>query len=635
MLWIYRISMKRKLFIALSPLLIALLWFSGNGYMARLAIQQQMATVTELMHVAKAAGDAAHELQKERGMSAGYLGSKGQQFRQELTNQYASANQALSAFQDITRQLSSREEASTIAAALQRYQAQIGGLNDIRENVQGQRIAAPDAIGFYTTTIKILLDLVGDISHLPQPGIMLNKLTTYYAILNLKEQAGIERALLTNTFSSGQFTPENYRRFSAVVGKQDAWAETFLRFASPENIVAWQQLQQQPETTRALGMRDSAFTHATQGDFGISAADWFAAQTARINAIKHLEDAQSAQLLDQAQQLDVQAHNDELTFLIGTLIALIAALTFAVLIARRIDVQLKQALTHISLMGSDLTQRLAIPGTDELSQLCAAYNQAMERIQTIIREIKVGANVMLDASNNIASGNQDLAQRTDEQAASLVETASSMEQISTAIEQTAESARQAERLTTEMEQEVQEADRIATEASQSIETIRASSEHISRIVSSIDEISFQTNLLALNAAVEAARAGEQGKGFAVVATEVRNLSQRCAREASAIRELVDQNILNISEGVEKVHESGRALHLAAENTSRMKQYVTDISHAASEQSLGVNQIHLALNQLEQVTQQNATLVSEAATASATLDEQSAAMADMVNQFVVD
>ncbi|MDK1101457.1 methyl-accepting chemotaxis protein, partial [Cronobacter sakazakii] len=150
----------------------------------------------------------------------------------------------------------------------------------------------------------------------------------------------------------------------------------------------------------------------------------------------------------------------------------------------------------------------------------------------------------------------------------------------------------------------------------------------------IDDISFQTNLLALNAAVEAARAGELGRGFAVVASEVRTLSQRCAREAGLIRELVANNMAKIGEGVEHVDASGKALDGAVANTARMRTFISDIARAAAEQSLGVSQVHEALNQLEQVTQQNAALVSEAATASQTLDNQSKTMSQLVNRFVV-
>lgn len=183
-----------------------------------------------------------------------------------------------------------------------------------------------------------------------------------------------------------------------------------------------------------------------------------------------------------------------------------------------------------------------------------------------------------------------------------------------------------------MANDVMDATRVSNEASQSMAAIRSSSDNIFQIVASIDEISFQTNLLALNAAVEAARAGT-GQGFAVVAAEVRHLSQRCAREASLIRELVNQNMDNIGEGVQRVSASEAALKAAADTTGRMKQYVSDIARAANEQSLGVTQVHQALNQLEQVTQQNAALVSQMATASQMLDAQSKSMSTLVDRFV--
>lgn len=187
-----------------------------------------------------------------------------------------------------------------------------------------------------------------------------------------------------------------------------------------------------------------------------------------------------------------------------------------------------------------------------------------------------------------------------------------MEQLSTTITQTADNAREAEHLTIRLEKEVRQASNVASAANQSMGDIRSSSEKISNIVTSIDDISFQTNLLALNAAVEAARAGEMGRGFAVVASEVRNLSQRCAKEANQIRELVAQNMVKISEGVERVTASATALEAAADNTTSMKQYIADIARVATEQSQGVTQINLALRPMEQVTQQNAALVSQAA-----------------------
>jgi methyl-accepting chemotaxis protein len=443
----------------------------------------------------------------------------------------------------------------------------------------------------------------------------------------------VERALLSNIFSTNSFGDGQFRMFSDVVGKQDAWLTAARRFSSPSQASELDNTLKSVDAVRALELREVAFDKANQGGFNINPGDWFKAQTRRIEVLRTLENHAADTLQSHAESLAHDARVDWQSFIALSLIAMLVAIVFAVLVARSIQQQLTGTLKTIAEMDGDLTRRLEVPGSDELSALNFAYNQAIENIQRIVQEIKSGAVILRGASSDIAAGNQDLAQRTDEQAASIVETAASMEQISSNITQTAGNAREAERLTQEMERDVQEANRVSDEASQSMVAIRSSSEQIAQIVTSIDEIAFQTNLLALNAAVEAARAGELGKGFAVVATEVRNLSQRCAREANLIRELVNQNMDKIGEGVTWVTASATALKAAADNTGRMRQYVGDIAHAAMEQSLGVSQVHQALNQLEQVTQQNAALVSQAAAASQMLDGQSEVMSRLVDRFI--
>lgn len=633
MLWIYRISMKMKLFIALLPLLAALMWLGGSGIVERIAAQRQMENMSTLTQLAIKAGEVVHELQKERGMSAGYLGAKGQGFRDELAAQRQLTDQALSRFDNAIAGTDPEILTSQVAEALTRFDQTRQQLTGLRQQVSDIAIETNNALTHYTASVTTLLNIVSDISHLSPSGEIVNQLAGYFSLLNTKEQAGIERALLSNIFSADQFAPGQFQRLNTVVGKQDAWLNAARRFLTPVQAQALDAALAQPQATQALALRDAAIAKADVGGFGVNATRWFGIQTQRIEILKSQEDASANNLLSTAARLAQDAHAAWVRFLLISLSALIIALGIAIVVARSIHRQLQATLREIAEMEGDLTRRLTVPGTDELSALNRAYNHAIESIQHIVSEIKSGATVLRHASANIADGNQNLAQRTDEQAASLVETAASMEQISTTINLTADSAREAEKLTVAMQQEVSQANHVAAQASQSMEAIRASSEQISSIIKSIDDISFQTNLLALNAAVEAARAGESGRGFAVVATEVRNLSQRCATQAHQIRELVNENMAKIGEGVDRVTASGKALQLAAEQSDRMREYISDIARAAEEQSLGVAQVHLALSQLEQVTQQNAALVSQAASESHSLDQQSEAMTELVDRFV--
>ncbi|MDK2377815.1 methyl-accepting chemotaxis protein [Serratia fonticola] len=634
MLGIYRISMRMKLFIALFPLLLALCWFAGSGMKTRINTERQMDVIVQLTAIARGAGDVVHELQKERGMSAGYLGSGGRQFRAELAEQRKLTDAAMATFSQLLAKTDRRALEGIDTSAIQLFNDQTQLLSEVRNNVSNLHTAAPQAIGFYTKTIAQVLDFVGGIGHLTTSGKIGQELSAYYSLLNLKEQSGIERALLSGVFSSDRFGDGQFRQLSDVVGKQEAWLSATRRFSTAEQAAALDGALRSASAADALKFREIAIDKVTTGGFKVNPTDWFKAQTLRIEVLRQLENQTADTLQKHAAELSRTARSEWITFLCISLLSLAVALAIAIVVARSIHLQLQGTLKTIGEMEGDLTQRLSVPGSDELSALNHAYNQSIENIQHIVKEIKSGSEVLHHASGDIAAGNQDLAQRTDEQAASIVETAASMEQISTAIAQTADNAREAEQLTLAMERDVMQANRVANEASQSMTEIRNSSEQISRIVASIDDISFQTNLLALNAAVEAARAGESGRGFAVVASEVRNLSQRCAKEASQIRELINQNMEKIAEGVARVSASGIALKAAADNSGLMKQYVSDIAQAANEQSLGVGQVHLALNQLEQVTQQNAALVSQAASASQVLDNQAAAMTQLVNRFIV-
>ena len=310
------------------------------------------------------------------------------------------------------------------------------------------------------------------------------------------------------------------------------------------------------------------------------------------------------------------------------------AIIAAVLIVRAITQSLNQALTSIATRGSDLTQRLVVPGSDELSQLYQAFNESSEVTEALVADVKRNAQSVAVASNQMAQGNQDLAQRTEEQSASLVQTASSMEQITATVRQSAENAQQAQQMTGDVAQEAKEATAVASQAQTAMQLILQANEQVTSIVATIDNIAFQTNLLALNASVEAARAGEHGRGFAVVADEVRKLASRSAQEASQIRQLIDNNVAKISEGESLVTTTNETLGRIAQRVGQMASLMDEMASATHEQSAGIEQINRAMAQLEDVTQQNAALVEEMAAASRSLDDQADDMTSKVSDYLV-
>jgi methyl-accepting chemotaxis protein len=239
------------------------------------------------------------------------------------------------------------------------------------------------------------------------------------------------------------------------------------------------------------------------------------------------------------------------------------------------------------------------------------------------------------ASQDVANGNLDLSSRTEEQASSLEETASSMEQLTATVRQNADNARQANDLAISAADVAVKGGDVVSRVVDTMNSINASSKKIVDIISVIDGIAFQTNILALNAAVEAARAGEQGRGFAVVASEVRNLAQRSAGAAKEIKVLISDSVEKVSAGAELVDQAGVTMGEIVTSIKRVTDLMAETAAASEEEPAGLEQINKAIIQLDQITQQNAALVEEAAAASDSMQGQAANLAAAVCVFKLD
>ncbi len=285
---------------------------------------------------------------------------------------------------------------------------------------------------------------------------------------------------------------------------------------------------------------------------------------------------------------------------------------------------------------NDLTQRIPLDGkSGEIATLCGGINGLLDTLRQIIVEIKGTAREVANASAEISTSTTDLSQRTEEQAASLEETSASMEEMAATVNKNAESAQEAYRSATAMRTVVDRGSEVVSKAVEAMSQIDGSSRKISDIIGVIDEIARQTNLLALNAAVEAARAGEAGRGFAVVASEVRSLAQRSSQAAKDIKELITNSNSQVQSGVELVNKAGTALAEILGSITEVAGRIGEIASASKEQSSGIEQINKALNQMDEVTQQNSALAEENAASAKTLEQQSKAMTDRVDVFVVD
>ncbi|WP_322101546.1 methyl-accepting chemotaxis protein [Paraburkholderia sp. J41] len=282
--------------------------------------------------------------------------------------------------------------------------------------------------------------------------------------------------------------------------------------------------------------------------------------------------------------------------------------------------------------AGDLSGAAAATSNNEMGRLQAALGQMQASLITMVSSVRQGAESIDRGVSEIASGNTDLSQRTEEQAASLEQTAASIEQLTSTVKQTAENAREASTLAQGASGLAARGGDLSREVVGTMQHIVGDSRRIGEIVGVIETIAFQTNILALNAAVEAARAGEEGRGFAVVASEVRSLAQRSAAAAKEIKELIEASTARVESGASLVQRSGSTMGEIVDAIARVSSIMGEIASAASEQSTGIDQVNVAVGQMDLVTQQNAALVEQASAAASSLESEAHRLSAAVSVF---
>jgi len=352
-----------------------------------------------------------------------------------------------------------------------------------------------------------------------------------------------------------------------------------------------------------------------------------------VNNVLQFTDTRTDELIAQAET----DHNISRTVTIVMLaIALVLALGCWIFISRTVLRPLHEAGDHFEkISAGDFTGRIEVRSTNEIGHLFGAIKRMQESLTRTVASVRRGVEEINLGAREISAGNTDLSSRTEQQAASLEETAASMEELASTVKQNADNARQANQLAASASDVAERGGSAVSEVVNTMQEISASSRKISEIVSVIDGIAFQTNILALNAAVEAARAGEQGKGFAVVAGEVRSLAQRSAQAAKEIKGLIEDSVTKVGAGSQQVERAGSTMQEIVASVKRVTDIMGEISAASEEQSSGIDQVNRAVSQMDEVTQQNAALVEEAAAAAGSLQEQAQRLAEAVAVFKIN
>ena len=380
-----------------------------------------------------------------------------------------------------------------------------------------------------------------------------------------------------------------------------------------------------------LAATDLAAAKGQYGEF----ENTFRALETGLSTLARLTDASSDRRREASDKAMALARAELIA--IGSL-SVLTLLALGFFISRSISRQLNEAVVIASRIAEgDLGTRIEVDTDDdtETGQLMKALKNMNAQLLQIVSRVRAGTETIATASKEIVSGNNALSHRTEQQAGSLQETASSMEELTTTVMHNAESARQANQLALKATDEAVQGGEAVSRVVDTMGAINASAKKIVDIIGVIDGIAFQTNILALNAAVEAARAGEQGRGFAVVASEVRALAQRSATAAKEIKTLIGDAVENVDAGSELVEHAGAKMGDIVASIKRVTDMISEIAEASREQGAGIEQVNRAIADMDQTTQQNAAMVEESASASIAMQDQARMLAETVSVFKMD
>jgi len=583
--------LSRKLALILLVPLAGLAYLGVSNILERRTITIEISHVQYLCGFAVRASALVHEIQLERGRSAGFLASKGKASQPEIQAQRKATD--LKA-EELERYL--REQAIALPGDLQKYLQQArenrAQLEATRRAVDALEFTGAQSFKFYTDAIAPYLDAVGEIPKYSSNAEISTLLRAYTSVLQAKESAGQERATLNGAFNANAFAPGMFQRFSQICAAQDIYLASFGKFASDEQSSFLRERMNAECVEDVKKMRQTAFDKAVAGGFGVEAKVWFERSTARIDLFKEVEDKVAADLNLRADSARREMETALLVLIAATLGVFLVSVSVMILTIQSITRLLK------------LTAEVIFGSADEVTK----------------------------ASQQVASAGQELASGLSQQAASIEEASSSLEEMESMTRGNAERAALAQGLTESARKAVMDGDAVMEDMNRAMAEIKSDSDEIGKIIKTINEIAFQTNLLALNASVEAARAGEYGKGFAVVAEEVRNLAQRSATAANESAAKVETAKTRSQTGVLRASRVASTLGEIGTSVKRASELVKEIAEASRSQSKGVEQISISVQQIDGVVQSNASNAEESASAAKKMSAQAQVLKDSVEQL---
>ena len=655
-----RFKYKLLLLIAL-PLLISTAMllkevldsYSVSHQSGEVAVYTQLTTVNSAL---------VHELQKERGATAGFIGSSGKHFEDILGQQRLTTEKLIKKWEDFMGQHVIGD--TSLHALMKEVKQKLSTIDSVRRRVSSLDIPLSEALKFYTGLNAQLLSSGSITANLSQDVELTRASVAYYNFLQAKERAGIERAVLSNTFAKDKFGAGLYEKYITLVTEQNTYSRVFNGFASNKHKILFREFSNSGVVKEVERIRTIASDKAMTGGFNIESKYWFGESTKRINLLKKLEDILADDVIFDANTAQEKAYSAFVIYIV----LLLSSLLVVIFIAYSIISGLNRQVASLSSVMSkvcherDLRLRVEVYSQDELGHVAEGLNDTLANFSKAIDQLSNSCDrlvVIADETSDIVGHSvhklHEQRERTTQVAAAVEEMSAAVQEVASNTANTADQANTASQMAHDGHEVVQASvasvNKLAGDVdllSQLINKLHGSSTSISNVVEVIHHVSDQTGLLALNAAIEAARAGEQGRGFAVVADEVRTLAQRTQKSTAEISAIIDElqseveqaftlveaNHVKMRETVDSTHNVERSLDTIVQEVTGIMDMSSQIATASEEQAAVIQDVSHNLTVIDDNSDEVATAAGQISNSAQNLAGMAHELKELVRSFKV-